>query len=187
MCLATLKDMSLYSLLLCLGKKMKITHVNMKILTFINQIMNLFTQQDKSTCICLDDISAWTYSSNNFYDNNDNNNNYNTKSFSPVAILFLNIYHRRRVHGVIKGRPYSACMHVVYWACCRKELSDPLWVLKNMSFLNSNCQTALILIISQFQGVIFKYSAENDLTSWRWSGWHLRRWSTSKGLNTNLT
>lgn len=58
MCLANLKDRSLYSLLLCLKNahlqvgrcSLKITQVNIQVLTFINQNMNLFAQHEKCTC-----------------------------------------------------------------------------------------------------------------------------------------
>lgn len=62
MCLATLKDTSSHSLLL----RLKIARlpvrrqwlVNIKVLTLINQIVNLFAQHEKCTCICLGDVSA---------------------------------------------------------------------------------------------------------------------------------
>lgn len=66
MCLATLKDRSLYSLLLCLKiahlqvarQSLKITQVNIKVPAFINQSVNLFALDEKCAWIYLCDISA---------------------------------------------------------------------------------------------------------------------------------
>lgn len=69
----TLKDRSLYSLLLCLKiahlevgrRSLKMTEVNINALTFINQNLNVFAQYEKRTGIYLCDISAGTCSSQN--------------------------------------------------------------------------------------------------------------------------
>lgn len=66
MCLATLKDRSLYSLLLCLKiahlqverRSLKIAQVNIKVPAFINQNVNLFARHEKCTWIYLGGISA---------------------------------------------------------------------------------------------------------------------------------